>query len=218
MPLRSSSACAGREARQLAGDEHVLLLVARDAVRVLQDRLQARVGVLDALGVALVGGERRDVLHRPGPVERDERDDVLEARGLHLARGALHALGLQLEHARGVAARDHLEGRDVVERDRRRRRASMPLDCWTNSTTFFSTSRLRRPSTSILSRPSSSTSRLLELRDDLVAVLAGAQRHDARSAGGRRSPRPRRGCRCCAPCPRAASPCRRRERIVASES
>ena len=67
----------------------------------------------------------RDVLHRAGPVERDQRDDVLEAVGLHADQRLAHALAFQLEHADRLAARQHLVGRRVVQRQRARS-TSMP--------------------------------------------------------------------------------------------
>ena len=64
----------------------------------------------------------RDVRHRPGPVERDERDQVVELRRLHLAQRLAHARRLELEDAGRVAAREHrvrlgVVDRDVVERE-----------------------------------------------------------------------------------------------------
>ena len=58
----------------------------------------------------------RDVVHRPGSVERDERDEVLEAIGLHLAQRIAHPGAFHLEHARRIAAAEHLVGLPVVER------------------------------------------------------------------------------------------------------
>ncbi len=58
----------------------------------------------------------RDVGHRAGTIERDERDDVLEAVGAHVDQRAAHALTFHLEHADRFAARQHFVGRRVVER------------------------------------------------------------------------------------------------------
>ena len=60
-----------------------------------------------------------DVRHRAGPEERDERDEVLELRRLHLPQRLAHARGLELEDAGRVATLEHLVRRRVVERDRR---------------------------------------------------------------------------------------------------
>ena len=58
----------------------------------------------------------RDVRHRPGPVERDQRDDVLEAVGPHVEQRPAHALAFHLEHADRLAARQLLVAFGVVER------------------------------------------------------------------------------------------------------
>ncbi len=59
----------------------------------------------------------RDVGHRAGPIERDERDDVLEPIGAHLHERLAHAGRFQLEHAHRLALAEHLVGLRVVERD-----------------------------------------------------------------------------------------------------
>jgi hypothetical protein len=50
----------------------------------------------------------RNPLHRSRAIERDERDDIFEARGLELGADALHAVGFELEHAHRFAAAEHL--------------------------------------------------------------------------------------------------------------
>jgi hypothetical protein len=57
-----------------------------------------------------------DVVHRPRPVERDQRGDLLQGRAAHLAQGVAHALGFQLEHADGLAGGQQFVGGLVVER------------------------------------------------------------------------------------------------------
>src|SRR5439155_634318 len=71
---------AERVAPHYLRDLHHLLLVHHDPVGGFQDRLQAWIEVFDPLAV-LALDELGDELHRPGAVERDERDDVLEAVG-----------------------------------------------------------------------------------------------------------------------------------------
>ena len=66
------------ESGDLLGDLHRLLLVDDHAVGRFENRAQALVGVGDGLGVVLAAGVVGDVLHRPGPVQRVERDQVLE--------------------------------------------------------------------------------------------------------------------------------------------
>ena len=99
-----------------AGDGHVLLLVDGHAVRGLQDGAQRLVVVDDRRRVLLVARVGRDELHGARPVERDDGDEVLELRGPDLAQRLLHAGALELEHAGGVAAGEHLVGLLVVQR------------------------------------------------------------------------------------------------------
>ncbi len=61
----------------------------------------------------------RDVLHRPRPVERDERDQVFELGRAHLAERLAHARRLELEDAGRLAAGEHLVDLFVVERQLR---------------------------------------------------------------------------------------------------
>ena len=155
--LRRSSASAGAEAGHLLGDLHQLLLVDAAAVGRLGDRAQALVGVADrAPGRACRARSRGCKRIAPGPVERDERDDVVELGRADLAQRLAHALGLELEDADRVAAGEHLVGR-------RRRRAGSPrsrsrprASARMISTASSITSRLRRPRKSIFSSPISS--------------------------------------------------------------
>ena len=61
----------------------------------------------------------RDIRHRAGTVERDQRDDVLEAIGPHVEKRAPHALAFHLEHADRLAAGQHVVRFLVVERQMR---------------------------------------------------------------------------------------------------
>ena len=112
-------------ARELAGRLHDLLLVDDQAVGLAEDLGQR----LRELGV-----DRRDVLlavlaervvgvavdaHRPGPVERQHRGDVLEAVGLHQPQQAAHRAAVELEDPERVAGAEQRVGR-------RRRRAAGP--------------------------------------------------------------------------------------------
>ncbi len=105
-----------REARQLLGDLHVLLLVDADPVGRAGNRLQARVGeghlLLPVLALRVPG----DVGHRARPVEGDERDQILELRRLDLAERLAHAGRLELEDAARVSPGEHRVGLRVVER------------------------------------------------------------------------------------------------------
>ena len=108
-----------REAGDLLGDLHRLLLVEDHAVGRLGDRAQALVEVLDRLGVAFVARVGVDVPHRARAVERHEGDEVVELGGAHLAQRFAHPFRLELEDADRVAAREHLVGLAIVERQLR---------------------------------------------------------------------------------------------------
>ena len=108
----------GREPADLLGDLHQLLLVDAAAVGLLGDRAQALVLVGDRGRVALAARVVGDEAHRAGPVERADRDDVVELGRPDLLQRLAHALGLELEDADRVAAGEHLVGLRVVERDR----------------------------------------------------------------------------------------------------
>ena len=107
-----------REAADVLGDLHRLLLVDRDAEGEAGDRLEARVDVRDRLEPVLAARVDGDVLHRARPVEGDERDQVLELGRLDLAQRLAHPRRLELEDADRVAALQQLVGLLVVERDR----------------------------------------------------------------------------------------------------
>ena len=107
---------AGEDLRRL----HHLFLVDDDAEGLAQDRLELGMDVVGLLHAVLARAIGRDVGHRAGPVERDQRDDVLEAVRPHVEQRAPHALTFQLEDAHRLGARQHGVGFFVVERDRRK--------------------------------------------------------------------------------------------------
>ena len=104
---------------------HHLLLVHHDPVRGFQDRLQAWIEVFDPLAV-LALDELGDELHRPGAVERDERDDVLEAVGPRALDEITHAARFELEYRRRVGVGEHRVGVGIVERDLLEREIGLP--------------------------------------------------------------------------------------------
>ena len=73
-------------------------------------RLGAAVFVVDVL---------RNPVHRPRPVQRDERDDVGEIRRLEIDADAAHALGFELKHPKGFAATEHLVRARIIVGDGR---------------------------------------------------------------------------------------------------
>ena len=109
-----------RVAGQFLGDLHHLFLVDDDALRLLDEMVDLRMDRGDLLLAMLAGIIGRDVLHRPGTVERHQRDDVLDAVRLHANERLAHARRFHLEHADHFAARHHLVGRPVVERQLRK--------------------------------------------------------------------------------------------------
>ena len=106
---------AGEDLRRL----HHLLLVDDDAEGLAQDRLELGMDVVGLLASVLARAIGRDVRHRARPIERDQRDDVLEPVRAHVEQRPPHALTFQLEDADRFGARQHGVGLLVVERDRR---------------------------------------------------------------------------------------------------
>ena len=72
------------------------------------------------VAVADVGGDR---LHRPGAVEGDDRDQILDRLGAELGDHVAHARGLELEDADALPLGEHREGVGIVERDAVRAKA-----------------------------------------------------------------------------------------------
>ncbi len=79
------------EAREDAGGLLHLLLIDHDAVGLLQDRLQQRMGIDNRLAPVLAGDEGRNHFHRPGPIEGDQGDEVLDFVDLQLPQQIPHA-------------------------------------------------------------------------------------------------------------------------------
>ncbi len=110
-------------AERIAGENlrglHHLFLIDDDAEGLAQDRLELGMNIIRLLQAVLARAIGRDVRHRTGPIERDQRDDVLEAVRPHVEQSAPHALTFQLEDAYRFGARQHCVGLLVVERNRR---------------------------------------------------------------------------------------------------
>jgi hypothetical protein len=66
----------------------------------------------------LRAGVSGDELHRAGPVQRHERDDVLEAGRRRLLHQLAHPARFELEHRSGIGRLEDVVGRAVVERQR----------------------------------------------------------------------------------------------------
>ncbi|GFI54361.1 hypothetical protein IMSAGC022_00975 [Alistipes sp.] len=82
---------AAREAAQQSRQKHDLLLIYRNAVGIFEILLHFGYVVHDRLAAVLAVDEVGYVVHRTGTVERIHRYQVLECRGLQLAKILLHA-------------------------------------------------------------------------------------------------------------------------------
>ena len=106
---------AGEQLRRL----HHLFLIDDDAEGFLQDRLELGMDVVRLFDAVLAQAIGRDIRHRAGTIERDQRDDVLEPVRAHVEQRPPHALTFQLEDADRFRARQQLVGFLVVERNGR---------------------------------------------------------------------------------------------------
>ena len=118
----------------------------------------------------------RDVRHRARPVERDQRDDVLEPVRPHVEQRAPHALTFHLEHADRLAARQHLVGLLVVERDAPRGRSRCRA-CARSATAVSSTVSVLRPRKSNFTRPAGSTHFMLNWVTGMQRFRIAIERH-----------------------------------------
>ena len=56
-------------------------------------------------------------IHRARPVQGDQRGDIVEVAGLQRFQQRAHAVGIELEHAKGVASRQQLVRGLVIQRN-----------------------------------------------------------------------------------------------------
>ena len=158
MALRRTSAWPRREPADRLRDPQNLLLVADDAVGLLEDRLEGRVQIRDRLLAELGLDELGDERHRARPIERDDSREFPHGVRLELDDVAAHPRAFELEDAVGVAPAEHLEGLRVVERDIRGCRCRCRGARLTFLTALARIVRFARPRKSILSRPTFSMS------------------------------------------------------------
>ena len=92
-----------RKARQLAAEEHDLLLIDRNAVSIFQVFLHARDVILDLAGVFLTLDKLRDIVHRARSVKGVHGYKVFKNRRLQLAKVLLHTGRFKLERTDGAA-------------------------------------------------------------------------------------------------------------------
>ena len=88
---------------ELLQDQQHLVLVNDDAVGLVQQFLEAGVGVGDGLAAVFSIDESLDVLHGAGAVEGDHRRDVAQVGGLQFLDVPLHPRAFKLEQVGGVA-------------------------------------------------------------------------------------------------------------------
>jgi hypothetical protein len=98
------------EAGDPVGDRHDLLLVDDHAIGILEQGFQLRHFVGDGNLALLALDEIRDEVHRPGAIEGDDRDDVLEPVGAEAGQEIPHARTFQLEETGRFAGREQGEG------------------------------------------------------------------------------------------------------------
>ena len=108
-------ALAAGESCQLAGEKHDLLLVYGDAIGVLEVLFHAGDVVFDRFASLLAVDEVGNVVHRTRTVERVHSDEVFKDMRLQFAEVFLHAGGLELERAHGVALTVELVSLLVVD-------------------------------------------------------------------------------------------------------
>ena len=106
-----------RVAPEFARRRHHLFLVNHHAVGVGADFLEQRMQILnrrDSLFRFHVLGNQ---FHRSRPIERDQRDDVIELLDLELLREVGHPTGLHLEKTDRLAAVVETKRLGIIERD-----------------------------------------------------------------------------------------------------
>ena len=107
-----------REAGQLLGKKHHLLLIDGHTVGVLEELLHLREVIFNRLESEFSVHEVRDVVHRARPVKGVHRDEVLETLRMQPLKPGLHALGFKLKDAVRVAVSIEFVSRLIVNRNR----------------------------------------------------------------------------------------------------
>ena len=171
------------EAGDPLGDRHHLLLVDDQAVARVED-------VGERLGELLV--DRRDLLlavlaqrvvdvrvraHGAWPVERDDGRDVFEVVGPQEPKERAHRPAVELEHPEGVAAREELVRRGVVQRQvfQDERVTAVGLDVVER---VVDDREVAKPQEVHLDEAEGLARGIVELRDDLAVLLPLHDRDD----------------------------------------
>jgi hypothetical protein len=108
---------AQRIAREQLRRLHDLFLVDDDPKSFSQYRLELGVNVVRLLQAVLARAVRWNVCHRARPIERDQRNDVLEAIRPHVEQRTPHALAFQLEDTDRFGTCEQCIGFLVVKRN-----------------------------------------------------------------------------------------------------
>ena len=106
-----------RVAGKFARSSHYLFLVNHHAVGIGADVLEQRMQIFYRRDPLFRFHVFRDELHRAGPVQRDQSDDVVELFDVELLRETGHAAGFHLEQADGFAAVVEREGSGIIQRN-----------------------------------------------------------------------------------------------------
>ena len=104
----------GIAGKVLQNQQH-LVLVNNDSVGLVQQILEAGVGVGNRGAPVLGVNEGVNMLHRPRPVQGNHRGDVPQVGGLQLLDVPLHTSTFQLEQVGGLAGREQLKGLFIIE-------------------------------------------------------------------------------------------------------
>ena len=176
---------AERVAADRLRDLHHLLLVHHHAVGRREDRLEPRVRVVDPLAPALsrdvIGNER----HRTRPVERDQRDDVLEPGRRRLLQQIAHAARFKLEHGGRIAGAEDVVGRLVVERQRVQRQRKRWIEPANVAHRPVEDRQRREPEEVELDESDRLDIVLVELRDEAVRAGLRVERAEVSQAARR---------------------------------
>ena len=102
------------EVGQQSGEQHHLLLIHGDAIRILQVFLHHRDIVGDRFISMLTTDELGDIAHRSRTIEGVHGDEILKDRRLQFAQIFLHARRLKLEGSNGTSLLIEFVGLGVV--------------------------------------------------------------------------------------------------------
>ena len=103
-------------ASEVLQNQQHLVLIDDDPVGFIQQFLQAGMGIGNRRAPVLGFNKGVDMLHRPRPVQRNHRRDVVQARRLQFLDIPLHPRAFQLKQVRSLARGQQGKGRLVIQR------------------------------------------------------------------------------------------------------